>query len=148
MKIQIIDDFLKPEDLLKYQNYVINSKLKQTIIKDDAFTTEFWNTYGEKLNQHFKEMHFSGVYPQVTISHSNKPITKHTDGKLEDEKYKILIYLNTVLDGGTKFYDETTYTVENRMNRLVVFDIRLPHEGQKFVINSIKKMTIGFRPRQ
>lgn len=147
MKIQTIDDFLEPEDLLKYQKYVIDSGLVQSIIKDDTFTTEFWNTYGEKLNHHLKDMHFSGVYPQVTISHSKKPITKHTDGRLEGEKYKILIYLNTVVDGGTTFYDETTYTVENRMNRLVVFDIRLPHEGQKFIINSIKKMTMGFRLR-
>jgi hypothetical protein len=147
MNIQTIDDFLELEDLLKYQKYVIDSGFKQNIIKDDTFTTEFWNTYGEKLNQHLKDIHFSGVYPQVTISHSKRPIAKHTDGKLEDEKYKILIYLNTVLDGGTTFYDETTFTVENRMNRLVVFDIRLPHEGQKFVMDSIKKMTIGFRLR-
>lgn len=141
----MIDDFLKAEDLLKYQNYVINSGLTQSIRKDEAFTTEFWNTYGEKLNQNLKDLHFSGVYPRVTISHSIKPIARHTDGKLEDEKYKILIYLNTIPNGGTTFYGDTKITVENRINRLVVFDITLPHEGERFVVDSKKKMTIGFR---
>lgn len=148
MKIQTIDDFLEPEDLLKYQQYVLDSTLTQTIVKDDAFTTEFWNTYGEKLNHHLKDMHFSGVYPRVTISHSQRPIAKHTDGKLEDEKYKMLIYLNTVPNGGTTFYGDTTFTIENRINRLVVFDIRLPHEGERFVVDMNKKMTIGFRLKE
>jgi hypothetical protein len=148
MILQTIDDFLEPDDLLNYQKYVIDSGLSQTIKHDDTFVAEFWKSYGEKLNQHLTGLHFTGLYPQVTVSHSGKPIARHTDGKYNNEKYKMLIYLNDVPDGGTVFFGETTTIVKNQMNRVAVFDIRLPHEGQKFVMNGTKKMTLGFRLKE
>lgn len=149
MMIHTIDNFLEPEDLVKFRNYVINSGLTQNIREDSTLTTEFWNTYGDKINQNVSDLHFTGLYSQVTFSHSAKPVTKHTDCRYKDEKYKLLIYLNSVPQGGTLFFGKTTTTIiQNVVNRAVIFDIRLPHEGQKFTINGTKKIAIGFRLKE
>jgi hypothetical protein len=81
----------------------------------------------------------------VTITNSNNPVFKHTDSKFKNEQFKILIYLNNVHNGGTVFYTEkTSISIMNKENRLVVFDINIPHESQKFS-KSDKKIAIGFR---
>jgi hypothetical protein len=145
MSVISIDNFLEPEDLLKYQNYVMYSGLSQKIKEDYELTTEFWNKYGDKLNQNLKDVStFSGLYHYVTITNSNIPVFKHIDSKLKNEKFKILIYLNNVNNGGTIFYTEETITIMNKENRLVVFDINIPHESQKFCADH-KKIAIGFR---
>lgn len=146
MAVISIDDFLEPEDLIKYQNYVFCSGLSQKIKEDHELTTEFWNKYGDKLNQNLKDLStFSGLYPYVTITNSNNPVFKHTDSKFKNEQFKILIYLNNVHNGGTVFYTEkTSISIMNKENRLVVFDINIPHESQKFS-KSDKKIAIGFR---
>jgi hypothetical protein len=143
-----IDDFLEQEDVLKYKNYIIDSGLSQNIRKDDELSTDFWSKYGEKLNKSL-DLHFSGVYPQVTLTHSRKPVSKHTDSKFGDEKFKILIYLNTIRNGGTIFFmsDNEIRSVNNKENRLVVFDMMIPHESEKFTEGQ-RKMAIGFRLRQ
>jgi hypothetical protein len=72
------------------------------------------------------------------------------------EKYKILIYLNNVENGGTIFYEgekgrtkEKVHVVKNQRNRLVLFDINLEHESEKFrtkvVVDIPRKKAIGFR---
>ena len=149
MIIHSIDDFLEPEDLIKYQNYVLCSGITQKIKEEQELTTDFWNKYGDKLNQNLKDIStFSGLYPYVTISNSNNPVFKHIDCKIKNEKFKILIYLNNVDNGGTIFYNgETSISIMNKENRLVVFDINLPHESQKFSKND-KKIAIGFRLKE
>jgi len=141
-----IDDFLEPEDLIKYRNYALLSGLTQKIKEDHELTTEFWNKYGDKLKQNLKDIStVSGLYSYVTITNSNNPVIKHIDSKLKNEKFKILIYLNNVHNGGTVFYTEkTSISIMNKENRLVVFDINIPHESQKFS-TSDKKIAIGFR---
>jgi hypothetical protein len=145
MSVISIDNFLEPEDLIKYQNYVLCSGLTQKIKEDYELTSDFWNKYGDKLNQNLKDLsNFSGLYPYVTITNSNVPVFKHTDSKFKNEKFKILIYLNNVHNGGTIFYTEETISIINKENRLVVFDIDIPHESQKFSKDH-KKIAIGFR---
>ena len=77
---------------------------------------------------------------------NKRSLGKHKDSiTLYKEKYKILIYLNEVINGGTIFYiDSSTQLVENKKNRLVIFDINLPHESQKFN-GEQEKIAIGFR---
>ena len=141
--IYTIDDFLNPDDLLKYKNYILNTNITQDIIKDETLTTEFWNTYGEKINLNLNT-HFTGLYLNVTITNSKTPLIKHIDKKLYKESFKILIYLNTIPSGGTLFFiGEDKRLITNQANRLLIFDINLPHESQKFVGD--KKMAIGFR---
>ena len=144
MTVISIDDFLEPEDLIKYQNYVLCSGLSQKIKEDQEFTTDFWNKYGDKLKQNFNDVSFSGLYPYVTITNSNNPVFKHIDSKFKNEKFKILIYLNNVHNGGTVFYTEKSISIMNKENRLVLFDINIPHESQKFSKDD-KKIAIGFR---
>lgn len=148
--IYTIDDFLDAEDLSKYKMYVSASGLSQNIRQDDGLTREFWCKYREKINASVpSSLYFSGLYPHVTITNSKKPVIRHLDNKVHDEKYKLLIYLNTIVKGGTVFFvDEknTQQLVTNKENRAVIFDINLYHESQKFdVIGQEKKMAIGFR---
>ena len=91
----------------------------------------------------FKELGILGISDDITISKNNKPIPKHRDTKVSGETHKILIYLNNV--SGTYFYiDGKEILVENKVNRLVLFDINIEHKGQEFSCDYIKK-TIGFR---
>lgn len=143
MEITIMDDFLSHDDLLFYQQYVMKKNLHQNIIEDETVTKDFWSKYGEKVNSCIQ---CSGLYPNVTITNSKKPVIRHIDGKFHDEKYKLLIYLNTIPKGGTIFYmDKKHQLVENKENRAVIFDMALSHESQAFVYKDTKKMAIGFR---
>lgn len=139
--IQIYDDFLDPSDLNDYVKYIQQTKLSQSIIQDGHLTRKFWNKYGHKLSQ------FRGIDDHVTITANRHPLGRHRDEQFGDEKFKILIYLNTIKDGGTKFYlpDGNTQLLENRRNRLAIFDIQLEHESQKFSPGQVKYI-IGFRP--
>ena len=92
MTVISIDDFLEPEDLIKYQNYVLCSGLSQKIKEDHELTTEFWNKYGDKLNQNLKDITtFSGLYPYVTITNSNNPVFKHIDSKFFPSEIKCVV---------------------------------------------------------
>ena len=151
--IHTIDDFLDSEDITKYKMYINESRLFQNIKRNDALTTEFWSKYGEKINSSIpSSLHFSGLYPHVTITNSKNPVIRHLDRKFRDEKFKLLIYLNTIERGGTVFFVDdknTEQLVTNKENRAVIFDINLYHESQKFEIKNgeEKKMAIGFRLR-
>lgn len=145
MKINIIDNFLEPEDLLLYRKFVLESGAHQKIVKDETLVSNFWSKYSHKLSKYC-----SGLYPHVTITNSSRPVIRHTDAKINgDEQYKMLIYLNRIQNGGTIFYKDSSSHEEgivmNKENRAVVFDINLPHESQKFVCGGERKMAIGFR---
>lgn len=143
MSIIILDDFLDPNDLIKFQEYVKAKHTSQKIIEDPDWASAFWERYGERLSQAHPE--WKGVYPCVTVTHTSTPIARHVDKQRFNEQYKILIYLNNVPNGGTIFYlKEGPQTVQNKANRLVGFDMHISHESERFH-PSLKKMAIGFR---
>lgn len=138
--IVVIDNFLEKMDLEKYQDYVKNSGKSQHLIKDVKITEEFWSKYSSKCGDIGTE-----IYPYVTITNTSKPLARHKDGKLREERYKILIYLNEIENGGTIFYvGGEEMKVKNAENRMVIFDMKIEHESEKFA-GEEKKMVIGFR---
>lgn len=105
----------------------------------------------KKFKKKFIEMNpnFIGLYENITVPFSKKPIRKHKDLNIHNEKFKIVIYLNEVENGGTIFFiGDEKKLIENKKNRLICFDIDLYHESQDFSINKgkVSKLTIGFRP--
>lgn len=145
MSIFIVDDFLKPEELEVYKN-LANQKKSQKVIQDPKLAEEFWKLYGDEIRK--LDSNCIGIFPSVTITNSTTPIQRHTDVNRHGERYKILIYLNFVSNGGTLFYtNDTIKLIENRENRLVMFDMSISHESQDFqkLGESIKKLAIGFR---
>ena len=144
-----MDNFLEECDLLKYQEYVEKVKTRQSIIKDEKTTREFWQKYVEKVG----DCGGKEILPYVTVTNSKKPLGKHIMG---GEKYKVLIYLNEIKNGGTIFYNNhdeggKKELIENKVNRMVLFDMDIEHESEKFSEDNdnndiiIKKKAIGFR---
>ena len=141
--ITIKDDFFSEEDLQLCVDYV--SKYSKNYINVNEKLTEYiWNKYKENFKQINPK--WISLYPEITVSNSKKPIKLHKDRDINDAGHKILVYLNTVENGGTFFYvDGKEYLVENKINRLVSFDISLYHKGQGATKEN--KLAIGFRPR-
>lgn len=136
---KVIDNFLSIEDLEMLSEYVDNNDSAQSRYKSKEIANYINTNYVDK----FKELGILGISDDITISKNNKPIPKHRDNKVSGETHKILIYLNNV--SGTYFYiDGKEILVENKVNRLVLFDINIEHKGQEFSGDYIKK-TIGFR---
>jgi hypothetical protein len=145
--ISTVDDFLDPIDLEYYSNYVQSRNMTQKVLNDPETTQKFWERYGEAITQIVPG---SRICPSVTVTHTNTPIRRHTDVNHHGERCKILIYLNNVSDGGTIFYPSGVpeIVIENRANRLVVFDMDIAHESQNFTHSNSyrqKKIAIGFR---
>lgn len=141
-KVVFIDDFLDETDLGFYQNLIKSYNHPQTIIENEIYPSQFLKKYKDKLSDTLK---ITKILSRVTVTNSIKPVIKHTDCKYEDENYKLLIYLNEIPNGGTIFYNgRKSILVENKKNRLVIFDMSLPHESQSFTGN-VKKVAIGFR---
>ncbi len=139
---KIIDNFLDEEDLNYYKKlYESNNSIQKMHDYSDIPKT-LLSKYAHK----FKDINLSKVYDTFTLSINKRgTIGKHIDKQLEDETHKVLLYLNYVPNGGTIFYiDNKEELVENKENRLVIFDIRLFHKSQIFGKGDIKK-TIGFR---
>lgn len=139
--IQILDDFLTPEDLISYTDYV-KSKDNQAILVDENMAESFWNKYKEKL----APLGITSLENRITVSHLNHAVGIHKDERFGKETHKILIYLNDVENGGTVFFmrDRKEFVLENRKNRLVLFNLSLEHKGQYFKTKQTK-YTIGFR---
>ena len=136
---KVIDNFLSIEDLEMLLEYVENNGSAQSRFKSKDTANYMYTKY----EYTFKELGILGLNDEITISNNNKPIPKHKDSKISGETHKILIYLNNV--SGTYFYiDGKEILVENKVNRLVLFDINIEHKGQEFSRDYIKK-TIGFR---
>ena len=139
----IMDDFLQESDVEKCILYVEQKKIQQGIVSDDEFCQYMFATYREK----FTEMGIKKLGRHITITNTNRGLKKHTDIVLDKKnRYKILIYLNNVKDGGTIFFvKDKDYLIENRRNRLVLFDASIEHCSQVFDDCLVKKV-IGFRP--
>jgi hypothetical protein len=148
MSVIVCDDFLSDEDFKLFSEYVLSKNKTQEVFDDPSFATEFWNRYEKQLRSFDLSPKCSGITSNITVTCNSSPIRRHMDRNYYGERYKILIYLNDIPNGGTLFYPPTgTQIVENKANRLVLFDLSIPHESQKFNTrtNQLKKMAIGFR---
>jgi len=146
------DDFLSEEDLHRYQTYVCNKRASQGVNEDNELAQDFWERYQNRLHALIQTVSpsttLNGVGSSVTVTHTMSPIGRHVDVNHHGERYKVLIYLNHVPKGGTLFYPSSgTERVQNRTNRLVLFDMGLLHESEKFNFHrdKVKKLAIGFR---
>jgi len=141
--IRILDDFLSADDLKAFQAYVAARPETQEIIEDRTFATRFWATYHDKF-----PVAVTRILPRVTVTRSTRPVGRHIDHRFEGERYKLLIYLNAFPEhsgGGTIFHTTPEPTlVPHRLNRLVCFDISLPHESEPFP-EGMTKCALGFR---
>lgn len=148
MNIFIVDNFLDETDLIQYRDFVKNRSRRpiQKVVANSQLAEEFWLKYEKKITD--LDPTCKRIFSSITVTHTEIPIQLHVDSNLHNERYKILIYLNSVPNGGTIFYpNDKIKLVENRQNRLVMFDTRIPHESQNFQIQNqnIKKIAIGFR---
>lgn len=140
--LTIIDDFFDKETLKAVSILVLKSRDRQRIVSNPRITDYIYR----KCEDKFRSIGITGLQPHITITKNNMPIGKHVDSYLPGVTHKILIYLSNVPDGGTIFYvDGQPHLVENKVNRMVLFDIRLEHESQKFS-PKLLKIAIGFRP--
>jgi hypothetical protein len=138
---KIIDNFLTEEDFLNYQNMFSRKSIQQI----SSFCTGIPKYINQKYRNKLDECGITSLDPSLIISICDKPIYKHQDKNLNNEKYKLLLYLNEVPNGGTILYiDDKEVLVENKLNRLLIFDISLYHKSEEFSTNYIKR-TIGFR---
>ena len=145
MDVIYIDNFLSDEVLKTCQDY-INIFNGQGITTDKDFVNNFWKENKEKIQSINPD--WIGLHNNVTKTNNSKPVDTHLDKKISNEKYKMFIYLNEVPNGGTIFIDgNNEKLVENKLNRLVIFNINLYHKSQNFLVenNKFKKKLIGFR---
>lgn len=140
-KIIILEEFLSKEDLKYYKDYITKRRESRVIVVDPHTATLFWSKYKNKILEHTKTD--KGISERVTYVRDKIPVKRHRDSIYDSERFKLLIYLNTVQNGGTIFHTPDKLEIENLENRAVLFDISLPHESQKF--QSEIKYTIGFR---
>ena len=145
MDVIYVDDFLDEDTLFLCQDY-INKFSGQKIVKDKNFTSIFWEKNKDKLQSINPK--FIGLYDEVTKTNNNNPIKIHLDKRINKENYKMFIYLNDVPNGGTIFVENReNLLIENKLNRLVIFNIKLRHKSQDF-INKVNKKLIGFRIKE
>jgi hypothetical protein len=137
------DDFFSEEDLTTCINYASRT-IGNAIYKDPQFTEWIWNGYRAQFLELNPE--WTGLYEDVTVSNSSKPVPLHRDQVRNAATHKILIFLNAVEHGGTILYKGSQeILIQNRRNRLLCFDISLYHKSQIFTEG--RKLSIGFRPR-
>jgi hypothetical protein len=140
----VIDDVITTEEVATYLDLVKRSPLKQGNKDYPDVTASFWGRHGTRLT----ELGFTGILPTVTVSKNKSPLPRHTDQRIGAGTYKVLIYLNEVPAGGTVFYlsGGREELIENRLGRMVLFNIGLPHASQVFSRSGGRiKYTIGFR---
>jgi len=139
---KVVDDFLSEEYLNMLHDYVDSNSSTQSIVVDNELSSKIYNSHIDKFN----DLGIVGLSDHITISKGIIPIAKHKDNVICGETHKILIYLNNIPNGGTYFdIGGKEELIENRVNRLVLFDIKIAHRSQEFSRDYIKK-TIGFRP--
>jgi hypothetical protein len=146
MTVKYIDNFLSTEDMQQFTLYIKEKQVSQQVIQDSTFVNYFWEHYGERIRE--IEPNCIGITPSVTLTQTSTPISRHVDINHHGERYKVLIYLNDIPNGGTLFYPSSgTQLVENKANRLVLFDMSILHESQKFNTRACRtrKIAIGFR---
>jgi hypothetical protein len=146
--ISTLDHFLDPTDLEYYSEYVRARNTTQKVINDPETAFTFWKRYQSVITAIVPDA--VAIYPSVTVTQTRTPIQRHTDTNHHGERYKLLVYLNDIVNGGTIFYPPglPAVTIQNQANRMVIFDMDIPHESQDFTSSTKypqKKMAIGFR---
>lgn len=146
-KIVVIDDFLTQEECYMYMEFIDREKSGnvQKVYKNVALVRTFIAKHSEKLESILLDgVKIKDFHDDVTLSKGMIPLKKHVDSKLHSDKWKLLIYLNNVENGGTVFYDgNEEIIIENKAGKAVFFDISLPHASQ--VYKKQIKYSIGFR---
>jgi hypothetical protein len=128
------------DELIKY----IDEKTEGNVFIDDEDKSKNIITIlKDCLNFPFK---LKNALSKLTLIKSMKPIPIHQDKVYENEKYKLVIYLNDVKNGGTYFQknNKEFIYVENKVGSVVIFDMNIPHYGNKKQENKLKYL-IGLR---
>jgi hypothetical protein len=123
------------------------TKPMQKVLVDPAKAKDIFEIIGSYMNVWPDGI--SEYSEDVTYSRDKKPIPEHVDMKRHNERYKLLIYLNDVGNGGTLFKKEkgaanAWISVENQQGSVVLFDMRIPHKGNP-AMETKTKFTIGIR---
>lgn len=115
------------------------------IIESKTVTNELLELY--KTYCADSPIEFVSADTRYTVGASYMPIGLHTDNNYETAgSWKIFVYLNDVKYGGTIFREGgKDILIENGEGSVVLFDIKIPHFGQRGN-NRTPKYTIGFRP--
>lgn len=148
----VVENFLSEDECAYYRKIIDDGYKKQSlqlIAKREDIVNKFIADHLDDLRMiDLSGVTTKGVHNDVTLSRSSKAIPRHKDKVIrKDDKWKLLIYLNDIKDGGGTIFYETMKTkegfkVNNKMGSAVFFDITLPHAGERI---SEMKYTIGFR---
>lgn len=149
----IVENFLTEDECLYFRG-ITDACFKrsglQIIVKRPDITEKFFNEHHEAFSKVILDGgRTKGLHDDVTFAKSTRAIPKHIDKNIrEEDKWKLLIYLNDIKDGGgTIFYensnDKEGFKVANKMGSAVFFNIALPHRGE--ALNGQLKYSIGFR---
>ena len=148
----VVENFLSEEECAYYRKIIDDGYKKQSlqlIAKREDIVNKFVVDHLDDLRMiNLNGDTTKGVHNDVTLSRSSKALPRHKDKVIrKDDKWKLLIYLNDVKEGGgTIFYEDMKtkegFKVHNKIGSAVFFDISLPHAGERI---SEQKYTIGFR---
>lgn len=147
--VRIYDDVFDAALLERFVAYVKAVALPQKVVENQSLAEACWAQLAPQLPLELTR-ELTEILPLVTVTHTRQPIGRHYDRRHAHERAKVLVFLNEVPEGGTLFHlprpHATSLLVENRRNRVVVFDLGLAHESQRFAPQHTK-MAIGFRLR-
>lgn len=131
------------KDMQKHPYRMKNRGYHQNIIQNKEVTEKYKNIV-EKLP--VKDLSMTPIL-FLTYYPINQELSMHRDNVRYREKYKLLIYLNTVPKGGeTLFYDDegnTILSVPSIKGNGVLFDLNLNHSSNKILEGD--KYATGFR---
>ena len=153
-KVIVVDDFITQADadlFITEINKQTKDNRKIQAIRKNVEHVHIIRGYKDKFDTiDFDGNTYVDLHEDVTYSKHFKGIGKHIDKKIYGDRWKMLIYLNHVENGGTVFYTSSksneSIRVENKPLRAVFFDIQLSHSGQNFSnTNNTVKYAIGFR---
>ena len=133
--------------LINYVKQNLKGKINIGYIQDICHNNELIDKYNDMI---LGKLPFNAQLSNIvfmTYYSTGQGIGMHRDGRRNNEKYKLLIYLNTVPKGGeTVFYDDD----ENVITRIsaikgnaIMFDVKLLHSGEKVAVG--EKYAVGFR---
>lgn len=142
--VYYIDDLFTQKDLDFLIKFIDSFKLSQQIIENKEISDFIFSRCKNAIQN--IDPTISHPLGQVTITKRSSPIGKHVDLCLnQGDRYKIGLYLNDVQSGGgTIFYiNDTKHLIQHKKGRLVMFDLKIPHEGESS--NKELKYMIGIR---
>lgn len=146
--MRVYDDVFDDALFDRFVAYVNAVALPQKVVENATLADACWAQLTPHLTPDLSGL--TEILPLVTVTRTKQPIGRHYDRRHAHERAKVLVFLNEVPNGGTLFHLPQPYPspqlVENRRNRVVLFDLGLAHESQRFAPQHTK-MAIGFRLR-